>query len=125
MSYFPHISLLITHYNRAKSLENLLYTFQVMNCKFGDIIISDDGSKQEQIDYLRGLRSRYPFKLITTPVNKGLGNNINKGQDAVKTLFTLYIQEDFEPLEDFPERLKQALVFMENDSELDLVRFYA
>src|SRR5690606_20440583 len=90
-----------------------------------DIIVSDDGSKQEHIDYLKRLQLRYAFTLITTPSNKGLGNNINKGQDAVETPFTLYIQEDFEPTSLFPRRLQEAVMFMEEDSDLDLVRFYA
>src|SRR5690606_22146434 len=55
----------------------------------------------------------------------GLGNNINKGQDAIVTPYTLYIQEDFVPAEIFPKRLKEALEFMELDEELDIVRFYA
>ena len=35
--------------------------------------------------------------------DSGLGNNINKGQDAVKTPLTLYVQEDFTPAAIFPE----------------------
>src|SRR5690606_5540039 len=60
-----------------------------------------------------------------TVVNKGLGNNINKGQDAIKPPYTLYIQEDFEPTQLFPNRLKEALQFMEEDQSLDIVRFFA
>ena len=122
---FSTVTLLVTHYNRSKSLERLLESFKERNCTFGDIVVSDDGSKPEHIDYLQALQQKYPFRLIKTPVNKGLGNNINKGQDAVTTPYTLYVQEDFIPTDLFKQRLTDALDFMEGDKGLDLVRFYA
>ncbi|MFT4031632.1 MAG: glycosyltransferase [Siphonobacter sp.] len=123
--YFDSISLLVTHYNRSASLENLLTSFEKLNCKFGDIIVSDDGSRPEHLEYIKKIQNNHPFKFVTTKINKGLGNNINKGQDAVKTPYTLYIQEDFEPLAIFPEHLANALSFMQIDPTLDIVRFYA
>lgn len=126
MYNFPQVSLLITHYNRSKSLENLLNTFGKLNCKFGEIIISDDGSSQEHLNYIKNVLSKqYVFKLIMTHANKGLGNNINKGQDAVTMPYTLYIQEDFEPGYQFPKVLQQSIHYMNEDSSLDIVRFYA
>lgn len=122
---FPEITLLITHYNRSTSLERLLKAFADLNCSFGDIVVSDDGSKPEHIAYIQELKNDYAFNLVTTPVNKGLGNNINKGQDAVKTPYTLYIQEDFVPEKIFPGHLQRALRFMNDQDELDMVRFYA
>jgi len=122
---FHDLTLLITHYNRSSSLARLLSTFKMQNCIFGDIVVSDDGSKPEHLSQLEKLQSEYTFQLITTPVNKGLGNNINKGQDAVKTPYTLYIQEDFLPVEDFALHLQDAWDFMNERKELDIVRFYA
>ncbi len=122
---FPDLTLLITHYNRSSSLERLLSTFQKQGCRFGDIVVSDDGSKPEHQTELDRLQSLYHFQLIRTPVNKGLGNNINKGQDEVKTPYTLYIQEDFLPYENFAASLKDAAGFMEDRKELDIIRFYA
>lgn len=122
---YPGITLLITHYNRSSSLERLLSNFEKLNCHFDDIVVSDDGSKQEHIDKIKALHTSYSFRLITTPKNRGLGNNINKGQEAVKTPYTLYIQEDFVPLETFPSKLKVALQYMNERPDLDMVRFYA
>lgn len=122
---FLEITLLITHYNRSKSLERLLETMVKLNCYFFDIIVSDDGSKDEHLSYLRDLKKTYKFTLVTTDINKGLGNNINKGQDAVKSPYTLYIQEDFIPQDLFPEKLRDAFSYMENDPKLDMARFYA
>ena len=122
---FDDVTLLITHYNRSSSLERLLSTLKKLDCRFGDIVVSDDGSKSEHLEKIKSLHGSYVFRLITTPVNKGLGNNINKGQDAVTTPYTLYVQEDFEPSDIFPEHFKDALQFMNEDKGLDIVRFYA
>src|SRR5690349_1030002 len=102
--HFPEVSLLVTHYNRSRSLERLLKRYKELNCVFGEIIVSDDGSKPEHLDYINSLKSNYTFTLVTTEKNKGLGNNINKGQDAVTKPFTLYVQEDFDPTAAFPGR---------------------
>jgi glycosyltransferase involved in cell wall biosynthesis len=106
-------------------LERLLQRFHELQIEFGEIIVSDDCSKQEHQEVLELLQGQFNFKLIKGKINKGLGNNINKGQDAVSLPFTLYVQEDFEPKEQFITALKDAYNFMENDPELDYVRFYA
>ena len=123
--YFQGLTLLITHYNRSGSLERLLASFKQLNCQFEDIVVSDDGSKPEHVERIKSLHATYSFRLITTPKNSGLGNNINKGQDAVTTPYTVYIQEDFVPFEAFPPRLMDALQFMNERADLDMVRFYA
>lgn len=123
--HFPGVTLLVTHYNRSGSLERLLENFRRLNCHFDDIVVSDDGSKPEHVERIKALHGTYTFRLITTPKNRGLGNNINKGQDAVTTPYTVYIQEDFIPLETFPPKLLEALQFMNERPELDIVRFYA
>jgi glycosyltransferase involved in cell wall biosynthesis len=123
--HFENVTLLVTHYNRSRSLERLLASFKRLNCRFGAIIVSDDGSKTPQLDFVKTLQSPFQFELVTTPVNKGLTNNINKGQDAVKTPYILYVQEDFDPTEAFPAKLADALSLMEERKDVDMTRFYA
>jgi len=125
MYLFFQVSLLITHYNRSLSLSNLLYTLKDLKCSFGEIIVSDDGSNEEHLANLHLLQKAFNFKLVTTPVNRGLGHNINKGQDAVKMPYTLYIQEDFEPSGEFPHQFLQGLRHMMGNHSLDIIRFYA
>lgn len=125
MEQFKTITLLITHYNRSQSLERLLKSFAAQAIFFGDIVVSDDGSKPEHITYLKAIEPLYNFRLITTPKNAGLGNNINKGQDAVKTPYTLYVQEDFNPKPGFGEHLQDALDIMDERPDVDMTRFYA
>ncbi|PIQ20084.1 MAG: glycosyl transferase family 2 [Cytophagales bacterium CG18_big_fil_WC_8_21_14_2_50_42_9] len=125
MYNFRDVTLLITHYNRSSSLERLLKTFKELNCVFDDIVVSDDGSKPEHIKALQALTNTYKFRLITTPKNKGLGNNINKGQEAVTTPYTLYVQEDFVPTALFPDKFVKAVDIMNRESKWDIIRFYA
>lgn len=124
-NHFEKVTLLITHYNRSASLERLLQSYKNLDCSFGAIVVSDDGSKQEHVEKLLSLKEKFEFTLRTSPQNKGLGNNINKGQDAVTTPYTLYVQEDFEPATDFGVHFKNALDMMDERADLDIVRFYS
>ncbi len=123
--FFKDVSLLITHYNRSSSLARLLKAFRDLNYTFEEIVVSDDGSLPEHIEAIKELQCQYDFKLITTEVNSGLGNNINKGQAAVTLPYTLYVQEDFVPLPAFGERFKDALEIIEKKKDLDIIRFYS
>ena len=123
--HFTGITLLITHYNRSNSLERLLSRFQALNCTFEDIVVSDDASRPEHLDKVKAMQSKYHFRLITTPVNKGHGHSMNKGQDVITTPYTIYVQEDFVPTTIFPTHLQDALQFMNEDKTLDYIRFWA
>lgn len=123
--HFKDVTLLVTHYNRSKSLERLLAGFENLNCTFDDIVVSDDASSSTHLAYIENLHSKYDFRLITTPINGGLGNNINKGQESVKTAYTLYVQEDFVPKPAFPEHFTDALNIMNEDEKWDVISLYA
>lgn len=123
-STFPEITLLITHYNRSQSLKRLLQTFEQQQISFGGIVVSDDGSRPEHQQLLQQWQETYHYQLVTTPKNGGLGHNINKGQDAVTTPYTLYVQEDFEPKPAFLQHLRDALSYLQADAGLDIARFY-
>lgn len=126
MNYvFNDITLLITNYNRSLSLENLLRTLQKINCTFKEIIVTDDGSEQKHLSRIRSLQRQIPFRLLTSAQNEGAGHNMNKGQRAVKTPYTLFVEDDFEPTSRFPIVLKEALLQLESRQDLDIVRFYA
>ncbi len=123
--YFKDITLLITHYNRSKSLERLLKAFEELNCSFEDTVVSDDCSSAEHLTYVRSIQNQFPFRLITAEKNMGLGNNINKGHDSVVTNLILYVQEDFVPTKEFTINFQKGLEIFQNNKELDIVRFYA
>lgn len=123
--HFKDVTLLITHYNRSNSLESLLKSFKDLHCTFGDVVVSDDGSRPEVIHNLKKLQEEYNFKFVLSPENKGLANNLNKGQKAVKSTYTLYVQEDFVAKPAFPENFERALEIIRTDSTIDTIRFYS
>ena len=122
---FKEVTLLITHYNRSRSLERLLSSLANLNCTFEDIVVSDDASRPEHLDEVKKMQSRYNFRLVTTPKNGGYGNCINKGMDKINTPYTLYLQEDFVPFDAFPKNFKNALDIMNEDQSVDYIRFWA
>lgn len=122
---FVNVTLLITHYNRSGSLIRLLKAFKELNCSFENIVVSDDGSQPVHIERLLAAKAEFNMQLVSTEKNKGLGHNLNKGQDAVKSPYTLYVQEDFIPQPIFPEKLAFALDCLEKRKELDIARFYS
>src|SRR5690606_4358225 len=122
---FSNVTLLVTHFNRSNSLAQLLNSFRELELSFGDIVVSDDGSNAIHSEVLLELKEKFGFRLVTTPVNRGLGHNLNKGQDAVKTPYTLYVQEDFIPHPDFCHILEKSMTIMEKRADLDIIRYYA
>ncbi|RZL16564.1 MAG: glycosyltransferase [Hymenobacter sp.] len=121
----PEVTLLVTHYNRSASLRRLLLAFQGLGCQFGATVVSDDCSQPVHQQALRDMQEELGFQLVNTPQNRGLGHNLNKGQDAVRTPYTLYVQEDFVPTPRLLVPLQQALAVLQAQPEVDLMRFYA
>ncbi|MES2457714.1 MAG: glycosyltransferase [Bacteroidota bacterium] len=125
MTQLSDITLLVTHFNRSESLSRLLQTLSNIGLSFTEIIISDGGSNDKHLNEVIRLRDVYNYTLLTTEENKGLGNSINVGQDAAKTNFIVYIQEDFVPKPAFKAALIDGLEIIKSEPKWDLVRFYA
>ena len=119
------LTLLITHYNRSNSLERLLLAFQKLDCQFVEIIVADDASKPEHLNRLKDIQPIYNFRLLPPEPNGGLGRNLNKGHDAVKTPYMLYVQEDFDPTELLPQHLMDAVQIMDETKDVDYIRFWS
>lgn len=123
--HFDDVTLLITHFNRSESLRRLLETLSKCKVSFSEIIVSDGGSRIEHLGRVVEMQKELSFTLLTTETNKGLGNSINVGQDAARTPYILYIQEDFVPKFALIEAIKNGLAIMQQDNSWDIVRFYA
>ena len=124
-NHFDDVTLLITHYNRSHSLHRLICAVHDLKLSFNEIIVSDDASDFKHLVRLKDMQKTFPFTLLTVPKNSGLGNNINKGQDHVKTPYTLYLQEDFIPLPAFPQHFRNGLEIMKEEPQWDIVTFYS
>ncbi|MBB5436363.1 glycosyltransferase involved in cell wall biosynthesis [Pedobacter sp. AK017] len=123
--HISEVTLLITHFNRSESLQRLLNTLNSYKISFDEVIVSDGGSREEHLSAVIKLQQEFGFTLLTSETNKGLGNTINVGQDAVKTPYILYIQEDFVPKAALGQALIDGLEIMKNESQWDIVRFYS
>lgn len=123
--FFLGVTLLVTHYNRSGSLRRLLVAFRDLGCRFEDIVVSDDASNELHLSAVRDLQASFGFRLITAAANGGFGANINRGQDAVTTPYTLYVQEDFVPRSHCQQHLENALRLMASSGDLDYIRFWS
>ena len=122
---FNDVTLLITHFNRSGSLERLLKSVKEQGMVFGEIIVSDDCSNSLHLNHVESLQQHFNFNLVKAKRNGGLANNLNKGQAQVKTPYALYIQEDFIPLPAFLEHFNDAIEIMNQEPDMDIIRFYA
>ena len=119
------VTLLITHFNRSESLARLLKAIDELNINFYEVIVCDGYSKKEHIEHIFKLQEEFKFTLKTSTSNKGLGNTINMGQDAVKSPYLLYVQEDFYPKPKFKQALIDGLEIFKNEPKWDIIRFYS
>ena len=124
-NHFEEVTLLITHFNRPKSLLRLLRSVEELSMSFGEVLVSDDCSNPENLVDLEKLNKEGKIRLLTSAKNGGLQRNLNKAHRAVLTLFTLYIQEDFVPYPEFVSKFKTSLDLLKADEGLDMVRYYS
>jgi glycosyltransferase involved in cell wall biosynthesis len=75
--YFEEVTLLVTHYNRSKSLERLLEGLKSAGCNFYHIVVSDDCSAPVHVEYLKELQYTYHFNLISGPAPANAGAYYN------------------------------------------------
>lgn len=116
------LSILITHYNRPSALKKCINALRNYNFNLDyEIIISDDGS---DLAILKSIESLAYDKLITTHINKGLANNINKGINACAGDYLLYVQEDFIIDKNFIEVFEEGLKLLKTN-KLDMIRYRA
>ena len=94
----PQISIVIVSYERLSTLEITLSSLLRQTDYPRDrleIIVTDDGSKQETLEKIRKL----PIdKLVIGGPRSGLGANVNRGIAAASHNFILQIQDDWECL---------------------------
>ncbi len=116
------LSILITHYNRPKALAKCIEALRGFGFDVPfELVVSDDGSSAEVQETVKTLSID---TLVTTNVNQGLANNINKGLKACNGTFLLYVQEDFIIDSNFHQVFNEGLVLLKAKT-LDMVRYRA
>lgn len=88
-------SFIIASYNRLEEVKELIASIDVLDYPRDgfELIISDDGSTDGTVDYLRAQSFAYPFQLLTQP-NKGPGEARNHGMQYARGDYFLFIDSD-------------------------------
>lgn len=115
------ISFLITHYNRPFDLMACLEGIKGIHISNYEIVVSDDGSEDENVKLLKGYAID---KLLLSKTNQGLAANINKGIEACEGEYIIYCQEDFILNAQINSLLPECLELLDS-RKVDMIRFTA
>jgi len=94
----PLISIIILNRNGLEHLKRLFKNFKE-NSKYPahEIIVVDNGSTDESIDYLEVLQSNLPIKIIKNSKNKSFSEANNDAVNIAKGEYILLLNNDVEP----------------------------
>lgn len=106
------ISVIVTNWNGIALLKKYLETVITTSSLADEIIVADDASTDDSVNYVKSLQYKYPkLKLIKRLKNIGFGKNSNDAvKKAIGDLVVLF-NSDIMPEKDY---LKQALPHFKN-----------
>ena len=93
------LSVIIPTYNEAKNIENTLldinHFFSENSVLNPEVIVVDDGSRDQTAAIVEGLKQRLPYlNLIKNPRNRGRGAVIKQGMLAGRGQYLLFMDAD-------------------------------
>lgn len=114
ISKLSSLSLFFPCFNDSKTIAGLVEQAYAMAPEYAwnfEVIVVDDGSTDESLGILNGLKARYPgFRVISHERNKGYGGALASGFKAVSHDFVFYTDGDAQySLEDLPAFVNLAL----------------
>lgn len=108
----PKVSIIILNWNGKSLLETYLPNV-VSNSKNAEIIIADNGSSDESLDFLR---DNYPeIRIIKNGENLGFTGGYNKALSQVEADYYIILNSDIEVGENW---IKPIIDLMENDKTI-------
>jgi len=107
------ISIVIPNYNGKKFLEPCLHSLMNQSCKDYEIIIVDNASSDESLQYIEENWS--DIKLIKNSSNTGFSYAVNQGIEAAQGEFVVLLNNDTIAEENWLENL---LIAIEKDSKI-------
>lgn len=117
----PDISVLLVTYNRSDMLERTVHFLRERADLDGlivEYVITDDASEPAHLDRVLSLAADTH---VTSPVNRGLGHNCNKGIAACAGKLIFQLQDDWEFLGP-ADVLKTAMRILDADPEIGVVQ---
>jgi len=102
------ISVIVTNWNGINLLKKNFLNVINTSPEAEEIILADDASEDESVEYIKNLQTKYPqIKLITTKINLGFGKNTNRAVNEAKGELVILLNNDITPEKDY---IKNTLI---------------
>ena len=106
------VTIIIPNYNGIKFMKDCIESLRVQTYKNFEILVVDNGSKDESVDYLRDLESyesNLNIKAIYLDENLGFAGGVNVGLAACDSKYVILLNNDTEVFPDYVEMLVNAI----------------
>ena len=102
------VTIIIPNYNGIKFMKDCIESLRIQTYKNFEILVVDNGSKDESVDYLRDLESyesNLNIKAIYLDENLGFAGGVNVGLAACDSKYVILLNNDTEVFPDYVEML--------------------
>lgn len=106
------VTIIIPNYNGIKFMKDCIESLRTQTYKNFEILVVDNGSKDESVDYLRDLESyesNLNIKVIYLDENLGFAGGVNVGLAACDSKYVILLNNDTEVFPDYVEMLVNAI----------------
>ena len=106
------VTIIIPNYNGIKFIKDCIESLRVQTYKNFEILVVDNGSKDESVDYLRDLESyesNLNIKAIYLDENLGFAGGVNVGLAACDSKYVILLNNDTEVFPDYVEMLVDTI----------------
>ena len=106
------VTIIIPNYNGIKFLGDCIESLRYQTYQNFDILIVDNGSKDESVEYLMELESyesNLNIKVISLDENLGFAGGVNVGLAACDSKYVILLNNDTEVFPDYVEMLVNAI----------------
>lgn len=89
------VSVVSANYNNGRYLQDFFESFLRSDAQPKELIVVDDGSKDDSLDIMRQYQERMPYlKIVVLEKNQGFGNALNAGIDVATGTYIARIDPD-------------------------------
>ena len=104
--------MIVPCYNEAKRINNLVEIVQHLRGldKTWELIVVNDGSRNDTLTKLRVLNKKFPFRLITYKTNRGKGYAVKTGMLKAVGKYRLFLDVDLSTPIAQMEKLNESII---------------
>jgi len=103
------VSVILPNYNHGHFLADCLKAIFSQSAPPREVLVIDDGSKDNSLEILEGLKNIYPrMKILPNKKNKGIHESVNRGIFAAESEYLAFCSADDFVFPGFFERCKEA-----------------